>query len=306
MFLSPAYFLDLYEDCRFLHPNSPRNYANVESPYKILQTPVKPGITIFASHAFNQNYILENAMLRCFKAVSVILTLAAVNLIATSCGSGGSAQVRVINAMSNDQSALDVDFNSAKVITALAYGSVYPAQATPAAYLGVPSGSDTIEVLNTGQTAGPIITTTKSFSGGTPYTMLLAGTLNGPGGNAPTAYVLSDDNTAPTTNTVKFRVIDASVSTQPAGGFNVYIYQTGTQLPTTPTINGLVLGQDGAGYVSLPQEPSYTVTLAYPNGTPILNQTYPQGTAQITTLVIIDNSTGSGIEGIPIEMVDLN
>jgi hypothetical protein len=254
-------------------------------------------------------------MLRLLKTVSVIFALTALSLITTSCGSSGSAQIRLVDALSNNGSNinLDVEINGAKINSnPLGFGSVYPTQATPAVYLGVSSGSDTIEVFDTGTTSNPIIPVTGttlptlSLSGGTQYTLVLGGSHNN-ASNPPTTYLFTDDNTAPTTGNLLFRIIDGSVNTPPSGGFNVYIYQTSGGRPANPQITGLTLGNEMTYSLPWVASTSYTVQFAYPNGTQIFSwfSTAPNN-QQITTLVIQDYPSGSGIYPQPIVMTDLN
>ena len=97
-------------------------------------------------------------MVRLWKALPLTLALVALSIATSSCSSGGTAQMRVINAIPDASSALDVEFNTSKVNSSpIAFDSVYPPAATPANYFGVSTGADTIEVLLTGTTKNPII-----------------------------------------------------------------------------------------------------------------------------------------------------
>src|SRR5271165_6871390 len=143
----------------------------------------------------------RNTMCRPLKALPLILmlALALLGFVTTSCGNGGSTKIRVVHAMSNDPgNNLVVDVNGTKIAPAVVYGSVYPSQpgGGPAAYIGVPSGSDTIAVFNLNQTTNPVIAnTTLNLSGGTDYTVVLGGSL-GDIPNPPTAYLFTDNNAA--------------------------------------------------------------------------------------------------------------
>jgi len=70
-------------------------------------------------------------MLRLLKPLSAIVTLAALGLLAASCGTNGPT-IRVVNALSNTGSPyipLDVYVNLAKInSTSLGFGGVYPNQ----------------------------------------------------------------------------------------------------------------------------------------------------------------------------------
>jgi hypothetical protein len=247
-------------------------------------------------------------MARLLKALP--LTLALVALVAMtiatiSCTSTGTAQVRVINAIPDATSALDVDFNSVTAITDLAFDTVDPTPATPAAYFGETAGTVTVQAFYTGQTVNPILEpTTASLTGGDHYTVLLAGFVTSP----PAAYLISDDNQAPTVNTVKFRVINASASSseQYPGGFDIYILPAGQSISGVAQIAGLTLGQTGPGYVTLNYLSSYAVSVTPHKSTlPLFSTTYPQNNPQITTLVIVDQSNGATVSPTMLPLIDL-
>jgi len=244
-------------------------------------------------------------MFRLLKALPLALAIAALSIVATSCGSSGSAKVRVVNAIpdngSNGGIALDIDINGTKDFPSVAFDTVYPTQTTPASYVSVPSGSDTIIAYDTGTTTSPVVnSTTASLSGSTQYTMLLGGFA----AQSPQAYLITDNNTAPTTGYVNIRIINGSASAG-TNGIDVAIYQNGLQ-PGSPQITGLPLGQ-GSGYQSLIFETSYCIEVfPHGSGTYQVNQCYAQATGQISTVVIVDTQGGAAISPTPLEMVDLN
>jgi len=249
-------------------------------------------------------------MFRLLKTLPLILAIAALSIIATGCSN--LAQVRVVNAIPDVSANLDVYVNGSKAATNLIFQHVYPASTTPVSYVQVASGSDSITSYKTGTTTSPISDDQSvKLTASEKYTVVLAGFLQ----NGPQTYVFKDDNTAPNQDTgdnkVEFRVINGSANT-PSNGFDVCIYQTNVTLPTDPTISGLLLGQS-SGYLSFTYEDSYTVLVttagSHCNGTNYVNQSYGQSSStngQITTLVIVDNSGGSGVSRTPIEMVDLH
>src|SRR5258708_26368670 len=114
--------------------------------YKFLHKPVKPALTIRASHdlARHQNCLLENNMFRLLKALALTLALAALSFFATSCGSSSQSQVRVVHAIPHAP-AVDINVNGTKVITNLAFDSFQPASG----YLKVKAGRDTVPVFGT-------------------------------------------------------------------------------------------------------------------------------------------------------------
>jgi len=242
-------------------------------------------------------------MFRLMKALPLTLALAALSFFAASCGSSSQSQVRVVHAIS-DGPALDINVNTTKVFTNIAFSGVQP---TPPAYTKVASGSDTLEAFDTGTTTPVINSTSVSLSGSSQYTVLLTGFLNGTGANAPTFFTITDNNAVPTAGNVEIRIIDGSANT-PQGGFSVYIVPPGTNIGTvTPQISGLLIGQ-ASSYQSLNLSGNVYEVIVTPNGnqTPIINQNYTITTGSIRTFVIVDNTGGGGISAFPLELADLN
>jgi len=248
-------------------------------------------------------------MFRLWKALPLTLAVAALSSVATSCGSG-SARVRVVNAIPDNGSqgaiALDIDINGTKDFPSVQFDTVYPTQTTPASYVSVPSGSDTIIAYDAGTTTNPVVNSnTASLGGSTQYTMLLGGF----SAHSPQPYLITDTNTVPTAGNLEIRVINGSAVSAQYGGIDVYVYQNGLQPPTTPQISGLNLGQ-GSSYLSLTYESNYCIDF-YLHGTGTkYTGCFAQGgsstAGQITTLVIVDLPGGGAISPTPLEMVDLN
>jgi hypothetical protein len=243
-------------------------------------------------------------MARSLKALPLALAVMALSIVTIRCGSTGLAQVRVIDAIPDAPSGLDVDFNSNKTITAMAFDTVNPTPATPAAYFGLTAGTNTIEAFYTGQTTNAILDTTNAVvNGGYPYTILLAGFANN-----SAAFVISDDNRPPTSGTVEIRVVNAAASSsqQYPGGFDVYILPPGKPIAGIPQISGLTLGQAGPGYITLNYLPAYTVWITPHNKTTSLfSPAVPQSASQITTLVIMDLAGGAGLSPNLMTLIDL-
>jgi hypothetical protein len=245
-------------------------------------------------------------MFRLLKALPLTLALAALSFFATSCGSSSQSQIRVVQAISDETTGLDINVNTTKVFTNIAFDGVQP---TPPAYTKVASGSDTLEAFDTGTTTPVINSTNASLSGSSQYTVLLTGFLNGTGANAPTFYTITDNNTAPTSSNVEIRIIDGSANT-PQGGFNVYIVPPGTNIGSlTPQVSGLLIGQ-ASSYQSLNITGNVYEVIVTPNGnqTPYINQNYTIPTGSIRTVVIVDNQGGGGgvPSQIPLVLNDLN
>jgi hypothetical protein len=250
-------------------------------------------------------------MLRLFKALPLVFAIASLCLFAASCGSSGQSQVRVVQAISDEQTSLDVKVNTSTPFTNIAFSVVQPA---PPAYTKVASGSVTLEAVDTGTTTAVIANTNATFNGSSQYTVVMTGFLTGSGTTAPTFWTIPDTNTAPTAGNVEFRIINASTSSSAlVGGFDVYIVPPGTVIQNTsgPQVSGLTLGQ-GSAYISLP----FVVNIGYEvvvtghgnfQGGGLPNQTYVTPTSSIRTLVIVDNSGGAGgVSLFPLVLNDLN
>jgi len=244
-------------------------------------------------------------MFRLLKALPLTLAIAALSLF-TSCGSSNNTQIRIINAIPDAQGALDVDFNGNKITgtTPLDFKSIFPATNPPATYASEPSGNGTITAYVSGTTVNPVNNGNSNFSSSTQYTVVLQGFA----ASNNTPAVLTDNNTAPTTNTLEYRVINASPSS-PAGGVDVYIFPNGNQLPASPNIPGLTFGQ-GIYVQALPYTAGsgYTVVVTphQNTGQEYVNQNYTPANGSITTLVLMDVQGGGSMSQFPVAFSDLN
>ena len=241
-------------------------------------------------------------MFRLLKALPLTLALAALSIFATSCGSSSQSQVRVVHAIPNGP-ALDVNINATKVFTNIAFGGVQP---TPPAYTKAASGSVTIQAYDTGTTTNPIFGTngvTASLSSTSQYTIILAGFLNSTG-NAPAALQITDNNTAPTSGNVEFRIIDASPSSP--GTVDVYIVPPGANINQVnpPTIQGLTY-QQASTYQSMAAATYSVIVTTSGSKIPFISQDYTLVAGQIRTLVLVDN-VGGGTPPSLLELSDLN
>jgi hypothetical protein len=241
-------------------------------------------------------------MFRLLKALPITLALASLSIFATSCGSGGQSQVRMVHAIP-DGPALDVDINGTDDFPNLSFGGFLPASG----YTKVPSGSVTIQAFDTGTTTNPIFGAngvTASLSGSTQYTVVLAGTLNGTGTNALAALQFTDNNAAPTSGNVEFRIIHASPSSP--GSVDIYIVPPGTDITqvANPTFSGIPYQQASPSYQSLPAGEYWViVTTAGTKAEYISPQDYNLPTAgMVRTLVLVDQKNG----GYPPSWVELN
>jgi len=242
-------------------------------------------------------------MLRLLKALPLTLALAALSVFVTSCGSGNSTQIRFVHAI-RDGGPLDIDVNSTKIFTDIQWFQYQPS----AGYTKASSGSVTVEGLATGTTT-QVFTSTASLGSG-QYTLIATGSTTGVNGNAVNLLSIPDNNTAPPTGDVEFRVINAALSTQNAS-VDIYILANpvngGIQPPAT--IAGLGYTQ-ASSYITLPFNSNgsgYTMYVTSTGTTnPIFSQTLSSPTNSIRTYVLTDVQNGSSINPRAIEMTDLN
>jgi hypothetical protein len=241
-------------------------------------------------------------MSRLLKALSLALALIALGVFAASCGSS-SAQLRVVQAISDSPVNLDIDLNGKSTFTNVGFESIQPSTG----YQKVSTGSDPIEVFNTGTTTDVIASTNLNLGGGSQYTVVLQGYVTAGAGtaNAPAAVLLTDNNAAPSSGNVEFRIINSSPAS-PSGSVDVYIVPPGTDITqVTPQVSGLAYGQ-GSGYQSLAAATYELVVTPQGNTTRYVDQNYSLTAGQIRSFVLVDVSGGGALSGLPLELSDLN
>jgi hypothetical protein len=241
-------------------------------------------------------------MLRLLRTLPFALALAALSLFVSSCGSSNSSQIRFVNAI-RDAAPLDIDVNSSKIFTNIAFFGYQPTSG----YTKVSSGSITVAGLATGTTT-QVFSSTASLASG-DYTLIATGSVNsGTNGSGVDLLSVQDNNTAPAAGNVEFRVINAS---QTGGTVDVYILANpvngGIQPPAT--ISGLAYTQ-ASGYITLPfnsNNSGYTMYVTSSGTTnPIFSQNLSSPTSSIRTLVLTDVANSSGLNPSAIELSDLN
>ena len=252
-------------------------------------------------------------MFRLLKALPLTLAIAALSIVTTGCVTGYS-HIRVVNAMSDVTSAVDIDINGTKVVfpnnsgNGLAFDNYLPST-PPATYVSVPAGNVNLQAYETG-------TTTAIFPNLVPVSLL--GTdqytivLDGVDADNTAVETYLDDNTTPTSGNVEIRVIDASPSFA-AGSVDVYILPEPVvgSLPA-PTISGLS-DRQASGYQSIAYvapvsgNTNYEVIVApHGNQTPVFTDNISVQNGSITTLVLVDNLYGSnGMSDQPMVLYDL-
>jgi len=245
-------------------------------------------------------------MSRWLKVLPLALALAALSIFTSSCGSG-NARVRFVHAIQNG-GPMDIDVNGDVEFVDVSFLGVLPNQP---GYSNVPSGSDTIEGLETGTTT-PVFTDSIGWVGGQQYTVIATGfSQAGTGGSNVVILNIPDNVPSPGFDTVDFRVIHASPSG--AGTVDIYVVLNPANGPAgNPSISGLAYEQASA-YVTVPYNPNnienflgYTVYVT-PSGstTPIFSQSINPSTAQqVRTLILTDNQNGTTMRPAFLELPD--
>ena len=245
---------------------------------------------------------------RILKALSLTVSLAALTLFATSCGSSSKAQARFVNALENTANyggGADVEVNGTKVFTNV----VFP-NASASTYSSVPSGNDTFVGFVAGSTTNQLFSDSATLNGGSQYTVVAAGFVGG----TVNFNAFPDTNTAPAAGNVNFRVIDASPNGPAA--VDVYIEQTPSNGLTPPAaISNLAIGA-ASSYITLPWNSDgsgWTVIVtAAGDGVPYNGFNFNTGniasqtTSAIRTLVLTDVPNGGSMSLNPIVLSDLN
>jgi uncharacterized protein DUF4397 len=278
--------------------------------------PMKPGITMFASHVFNAypNCILENAMFHLLKPVPLTVVIAALSIITTGCATN-SAQGRFFNALQNTNAyggpnaAIDVEVNQVKVFSGLAF-------ATPSStYTNMASGNDTFEGFesSSSDTVPVFNNLTGNLTGGGQYTLIVAGLSGGSGPFAPTLIYQHDNNDVPPANMAEFRVINASPDSPPSVDVWIIPEPTGGPSGTCSSQSTNNCPISALAYTNISPYKTFQAVsggfglfVTLHGSTSLVARTVVPGTAgSITTVVLVDNQNGSSMSQTPVILEDL-
>jgi hypothetical protein len=156
---------------------------------------------------------------------ALVLSGLLVILATIGCGSGGTANLRVLHAAPNEpQINTLIDGNT--VNSNLAYSA-------NTGYFSVSSGSRHLQV-ETVSSSTPIVDTTLTLADSSSTTVIVTGTAT------ITPIVLTDATTAPTAGTAEIRLVNAAPNMAAA---DVYVVPTGTSIVgVSPLASGLTFG----------------------------------------------------------------
>ncbi len=243
-------------------------------------------------------------MSRLFKVLFFVPAIVALCIFAASCGSSTStAQYRVVQTIPDAPDNFDISVDGKTVFTNVAFGSVEPISG----YNSVATGSDPIEVFQTGTTTPVINSTNLNLVGQSQSTVLVTGLYA-----APTAVTLRDNNTTPPSGQAELRVVDASPSA-PAN-LDIYIVAPGTDIAQRePDISSLQFTQQSAyqdvniGSLGYSEFLVIVTKSGDPTKAQLVSQIYTVALGQIRTLVLVDAYPGGGsLSFNPLELDDLN
>ena len=162
------------------------------------------------------------------------MVCAATILLSAGCGGGGKTRFRFMNAVP-DESNLEVLVNSVSVANNVAFG-------TSNGYQSVTSGSQQVVIEPSGSSTA-LLTQSISFSSGSDTTVIASNFSSN-----ISAFVLTDDNSAPVSGNFKLRIVNSAPGLGPA---DVYIVAPATDLNTvSPTLSNLGFNS-ASGYQSL-------------------------------------------------------
>ncbi|MGH7517427.1 MAG: DUF4397 domain-containing protein [Gemmatimonadales bacterium] len=177
--------------------------------------------------------------MRALRRIGVLGFIVAAGVAASSCSNDVSdpsaeARVRFINA-SPDSPPLDILFDGLNALQDLGAGEL-------TVYLTVNAGSPVLTMRPSG--GSDVAQTTPAFAAGGNYTVLATGLFA-----ALQALVLTDDNTIPSADMVRLRVVHVAPS---SGALDVYVTTPGADLASVQPVSAGVSFRGVADYVSLP------------------------------------------------------
>lgn len=204
-------------------------------------------------------------------------------LLAAGCGSGGSRFRYIQAATGSAGSAVDVDVDNNKVLTAVGFGAA-------GTYQSISSGSHTFEIFLTGTTTNPFFNASVPVNKG-DNTIISDNEFSQMAMN-----VFQDDNIVPASGNIKLKFIHVAPT---AGAVDIYIISPGTGISgLSPQLSGLVYAKNNE--ISSLVAGNYEVIMTQ-SGTqnPIsgLDITYTWTAGQVRTIVILDNTNGGAPYG---------
>ena len=216
--------------------------------------------------------------------VVLVLVLLTGMFFVAACGGGSSssknAALRVVNANGYSAGSAGYDYLIAgtSIATGLTFGNA-------SSYATIASGSQTVEVRNSGNSTD-LIDTSQNFTGGTTYTFLTLGTAT-----STTGSLLTDTTTAATSGNFELRFVNGSTALSSldvyivpsSGNCGSYLFGVSADISGLPLGNASAYKTFAAGTFQLCITAAGGKTPYYYGG----NSTYASGAVE--TIVIEDN-----------------
>ena len=241
-------------------------------------------------------------MFRSLNVLLLTLALVALGGFVASCGSSNSSsQIRFVHAIA-DAGPMDIKVNSTKIFSDVAFMGYQPS----AGYIKVPSGSVTVEGLQTG-TMAEVFTSNTSLGSG-QHTIVATGSVGGTNGGPIKLLTFPDTNTASKNGNAKLRVINAAPSTQNASVDIYFVFPPIDPIRPPPSISGLAYGQ-ASNYIDAANLDYIMYVTPTGSTNPIFSQQLllqVGSPGAIRTLVLTDVPNGGSLNHSAIELKDLN
>lgn len=223
----------------------------------------------------------------------LVVAVAFIVVFMAGCGSSssskGSAQLRIMNASTNQQS-INLMVDNSTVQTGIVSMSA-------SAYAAEPVGNHALQIEAYGTTTS-LVSQSASLAAGSYYTVLA--TPSSAGSSSLNMTLLTDDNSAPSAGNFKLRIINAAPN---FGNLDAYVGAPGLGTTGSPAISNVAF-QAASSYLNLPAG-NYEVYFTK-NGQQVIYVDSGQFTfasGQIRTLVLMDNFGGGFTSAL---LADLN
>ena len=241
---------------------------------------------------------------RLLKSLLLALAVAALSLITISCNTSSTAQVRFVHAI-EDAGALDIEINSTKIFSDIAFTDLQPLTG----YKGAPSGVDTMEGFVSGTTTEAFFVPNVKLFEGSEYTVVATGTVVNT--NSAVILVSLDNDNVPNDGTVNFRFINAAPD-GPATGVDIYVMPAQEPLQSPATVAGLIYQQTSA-YINVPYNKQGSGFVIYVctagTTTPLFSQALAVGgptEGAIRTLILTDQQKVEALNPLFVVLNDVN
>lgn len=196
---------------------------------------------------------------------------------------GGTSRIRFLNAVPKS-TKVDISIDGTTVASGLAY-----AQAASAGYSSVASGSHTVKISITNANPPSVSTDTISLAANSDNTLIAVGRSDN---GSMHALIIPDDNSAPTANFAKLRVIHASPDASIT--LDAFITAANANIATASPDRNISYGTS-TDYVEVaPGARQVRLSLSGTSNTAFDSGALTISAGQIRTLIAVDSADGLG------------